>query len=53
MVWTGSIWLRIGTSGGLCEYGDEPAETPACQGLCLGAGESRDGIDASELLSAV
>jgi hypothetical protein len=26
MVWTGSIWLRIGTSGeGSCEDGDEPS----------------------------
>jgi hypothetical protein len=22
---TGSNWLRIGTSGGLCEHGDEPS----------------------------
>jgi hypothetical protein len=25
MVWTGSNWVRIGTSGGLCEHGDEPS----------------------------
>jgi hypothetical protein len=25
MVWTGCIWLRIGSSGGLCEHGDEPS----------------------------
>jgi hypothetical protein len=23
-VWTGSNWLRIWTSGGSCEHGDEP-----------------------------
>jgi hypothetical protein len=23
MVWTGSVWLRIGTSS--CEHGDEPS----------------------------
>jgi hypothetical protein len=23
MVWTGLIWLRIGTSGGSCEHGNE------------------------------
>jgi hypothetical protein len=22
--WTGSIWLRIGTGGGFCEFGNEP-----------------------------
>jgi hypothetical protein len=22
---TGFSWLRIGSSGGLCEYGDEPS----------------------------
>jgi hypothetical protein len=28
MVWTGWIWLRIGTSGGLfCEHGDEPSDS--------------------------
>jgi hypothetical protein len=25
MIWTGLNWLRIGTSGGLCEHGDEPS----------------------------
>jgi len=24
-VWTGFIWLRIGSSGGLLEHGDEPS----------------------------
>jgi hypothetical protein len=24
MVWSGFIWLRIGTSGGYCERGNEP-----------------------------
>jgi hypothetical protein len=24
-VWTGFSWLRIGTSGGCCEYGNEPS----------------------------
>ena len=24
-VWTGSIWLRIGTCGGHCECGNEPS----------------------------
>ena len=24
-VWTGSIWLRIGTGGGTCECGNEPS----------------------------
>jgi hypothetical protein len=24
-VWTGCIWLRIGTSGRCCEHGDEPS----------------------------
>jgi hypothetical protein len=24
-VWTGFIWLRVGTSGGLCEHGNEPS----------------------------
>jgi hypothetical protein len=23
MVWAGSIWLKIGTNGGLCEHGNE------------------------------
>jgi hypothetical protein len=25
MVWIGLFWLRIGTSGGLCEHGNEPS----------------------------
>jgi hypothetical protein len=24
-VWTGFIWLRIGTVGGKCEHGNEPS----------------------------
>jgi hypothetical protein len=24
-VWTVCIWLRIGTSGGLCKHGNEPS----------------------------
>jgi hypothetical protein len=27
MVWNGFIWLRIGTSGGSCERGNEPLLT--------------------------
>jgi hypothetical protein len=30
MVWTVSIWLRIGTSGGSCEHGDEPSGSIKC-----------------------
>jgi hypothetical protein len=30
MVWTGSIWLKIGTSGGLCEHEDEPSGSLKC-----------------------
>jgi hypothetical protein len=30
MVWTGSVWLRIGTSGGSCEQGDEPSGSIKC-----------------------
>jgi hypothetical protein len=25
MVWTGLVWLRIGTVGGSCEHGNEPS----------------------------
>jgi hypothetical protein len=28
--WTGSSWLRIGTSGGTCECGDEPSGPIKC-----------------------
>jgi hypothetical protein len=24
-MWTGRIWLRIGTSGGSCEHGNKPS----------------------------
>jgi hypothetical protein len=27
VVWTGLIWLRIVTSGGLCEHGNEPSDS--------------------------
>jgi hypothetical protein len=30
MVWIGLIWLRIGTSGGYCEHGNEPSGTIKC-----------------------
>jgi hypothetical protein len=31
MVWTGSIWLRIGTGGeGSCEQNDEPSSSLKC-----------------------
>jgi hypothetical protein len=30
MVWTGSIWLMIGTSGGLFEHGNEPSGSIKC-----------------------
>jgi hypothetical protein len=29
-VWTGLIWLRIGTGGGSCECGNEPPGTIRC-----------------------
>jgi hypothetical protein len=29
-VWTGSIWLRIETSGGSCEHGNEPLGSIKC-----------------------
>jgi hypothetical protein len=30
MVWIGLIWLRIGTTGGLCEDGIEPSGSIKC-----------------------
>jgi hypothetical protein len=30
MVWIGLIWLRIGTSGGLFEHGNEPSDSIKC-----------------------
>jgi hypothetical protein len=27
MVWTGSIWLKLGTSGGSYEHGNEPLDS--------------------------
>jgi hypothetical protein len=30
MVWTGSIWLRTGTSGGLVLHGNEPSGPVKC-----------------------
>jgi hypothetical protein len=31
MVWTGLIWLEIGTSGeGFCERGNEPSSSRKC-----------------------
>jgi hypothetical protein len=30
MVWTGLIWLRIGTIGGVCEHGNEPSGPKKC-----------------------
>jgi hypothetical protein len=30
MVWTGLIWLRIGTGGGLFEHSDEPSGSVKC-----------------------
>jgi hypothetical protein len=29
-VWTGLIWLRIGTGVGTCECGDEPSGSIKC-----------------------
>ena len=29
-VWTGSIWLRIGTGGRLYEHGNEPSGSIKC-----------------------
>jgi len=29
-VWTGLIWLRIGTDGGTCEYSNEPSGSMKC-----------------------
>jgi hypothetical protein len=30
VVWAGFIWLRIGTSGGPCEHGNEPSGSIKC-----------------------
>jgi hypothetical protein len=30
MVWIGLIWLKIGTSGGSCEHGNEPSGSIKC-----------------------
>jgi hypothetical protein len=30
MVWTGSIWLRIGPVEGSCEHGNEPSGSIKC-----------------------
>jgi hypothetical protein len=30
-VWIGSSWLRIGTGGSSCEYGDEPPDSDATE----------------------
>jgi hypothetical protein len=30
MVWTGFIWLRIGTVEGTCEHGNEPWRSIKC-----------------------
>ena len=29
-VWSGFLWLRIGTRGGDCECGDEPSGSNKC-----------------------
>jgi hypothetical protein len=29
-VWTGWIWFRMGTGGGLCECGNEPSGSMKC-----------------------
>jgi len=29
-IWTGSSWLRIGTGGGICEFGNEPSCSIKC-----------------------
>jgi len=29
-IWTGSTWLRIGTSVGYCESGNEPSDSVKC-----------------------
>ena len=31
VVGTGWSWLRIGTGGGTCEYGDEPSGSVKCR----------------------
>jgi hypothetical protein len=31
---TGFGWLRIGSSGGLCEHGDEPSGSIRKQDIC-------------------
>jgi hypothetical protein len=31
VVWTGVIWLRIQTSGGLFEHGNEPSGSMKCK----------------------
>jgi hypothetical protein len=33
LVLTKFIWLRIGTSGGLCEHGNEPSGSIKCWGI--------------------
>jgi hypothetical protein len=33
MVWTGLNWLRIGTSEGSCEHGDEPSGSVKLLGI--------------------
>jgi hypothetical protein len=30
VVWTGLVWLGIGTSGGLLEQGNEPSDAGGC-----------------------
>ena len=29
--WTGLLWLKIGTGGGLCECGNEPSGSVKCR----------------------
>jgi hypothetical protein len=34
-VWGGSSWLRIGTGGGFCKYGDEPSGSGATDSVII------------------
>jgi hypothetical protein len=42
-MWTGFFWLRIGSSGGLCEYGSKYSVSTKC-------GEYLDELSYYELL---
>jgi hypothetical protein len=36
MLWTGLVWLRIGTGGGSCKLGNEPSGSIKCWELSNG-----------------